>query len=75
VVTNEKPSELDEVSALTKGEDREERRLVDPLELETLVNLSIFCLLNGSKVIVPLEDDTVRLRASIFSTEIDDDSE
>jgi len=75
VVTNEKASELDEVSAFTKGEKREERRLVDPLELETFVNLSICCLLSGSKVMVPLDDETVRLRASISSTEIAEDSE
>jgi len=54
----------------TEGEKSEERRFVDPLELVTLVNLSMRCLLVSSKVIEPLCDDTVRLRASTPATDI-----
>lgn len=46
---------------------------MDPLELEILVNVSIFCLENDSNVMEPLWDETVRLCATIFATEIGDD--
>jgi len=74
VVAIVKPNEPDEDSMFTEGEKSEEHRFVDPLELVILVNLSTRCLLVSSKVIEPLCDDTVRLRASTPATEIGEES-
>jgi hypothetical protein len=56
-----------------EGEKIEERRLVDPLELEILVNVLISCLENDSKVMEPLWDETVRLWAMTLATEMGED--
>ncbi len=64
VVVILKPKPPDEDTTLTEGEKIEEPSFVDPLELVIVVNLSICCLLKGSKAIEPLCEDTVRLRAS-----------
>ena len=74
VVVRLKPKDPDEDSALTEGEESEERRAVEPLELLILVKASMFCLLKVSKVMEPLFVETVRLRASTFATEIGEDS-
>lgn len=73
VVVILKPKPPDEDTTLTEGEKIEELSFVDPLELVIVVNLSICCLLKGSKAIEPLCEDTVRLRASTLPTEIGED--
>lgn len=47
---------------------------MDPLELVTVVNLSVCCLLSFSKVMEPLWEETVRLWALTLATEMDADS-
>lgn len=74
VVVAARRTDPDEASTSTEGEAIDERRVVLPLELVILIDLSTTCSLDSLKAIPPLCVATVSVRASTLCTVIDEES-
>lgn len=74
VVVADKTCSPEVASTSTDGVESEDRMVVLPAELVTLINSLTCCWLDSLNVMAPLCVDTVRVRASMLSTVIDEDS-